>query len=74
MSSEKEPLSTNKVNKKLRIEALLQKAGVTLEEYEDALSFTDRGHKVVHERDITEIFINTYNIEWIRAWNGNIDV
>ena len=40
-------------------EALLCKDGVTLQEYEIALSFTSVGYKVVHERDITEVFINT---------------
>jgi len=38
------------------------------------LSFTRVGHKVVHERDLTEIYINSYNIEWLRAWNGNMDM
>ena len=63
-----------KENKRLRIEALLEKAEVTIEEYETALSYTNVGYKVVHERDVTEIYRNSYNIEWIRAWNGNIDV
>ena len=44
------------------------------EEYEEALRFTDKGYKLYQKRDVTEIFINSYNVEWIRAWNGNIDV
>ena len=26
------------------------------------------------ERDLTEIFINSYNIEWMEAWDGNMDI
>ena len=53
---------------------MLDVAGVTLDEYEYALSYTNVGYKIVQERDLTEIFINSYNIEWIRAWNGNMDM
>ena len=52
----------------------MAKADISLEDYEKALSVTRVGYKVVHERDLTEIFINSYNIEWIRAWNGNMDM
>ena len=45
-----------------------------MEEYEEALSFTKSGYKVVIERDLTEIYINSYNVEWMRAWNGNMDI
>ena len=26
------------------------------------------------ERDIDEVFVNSYNPEWILAWNGNMDL
>ena len=26
------------------------------------------------ERDLTEIFVNSYNAEWMGAWNGNMDM
>ena len=53
---------------------MLDVAGVTLDEYEHALSYTNGGYKIVQERDLAEIYINSYNIEWIRAWNGNMDM
>ena len=73
-NSENESIEQYKLNKKRRIIELLKMADVTLEEYENALSFTNVGYKIVHERDVTEIYINTYNKEWIRAWNGNMDM
>ena len=71
---QKESLEAYKVNKTRRIEALVNKAGITMQEYEEALSFTKSGYKVVIERDLTEIYINSYNVEWMRAWNGNMDI
>ena len=47
---------------------------VSLEEYEKALQSTKRGYKIVQQRDLTEIYINPYNIEWMRAWNANMDI
>ena len=26
------------------------------------------------ERDFSEIYVNSYNVEWARAWNGNTDL
>ena len=72
--SEHESKEVYKINKVKRIKLMLEKAGVTLEEYEKALSFTRVGYKVVQERDLTEISINSYNVEWLRAWNGNMDM
>ena len=73
-ASEKEPKEIYQINKVRRITALVTKAGVTIQEYEEALSFTKTGYKVVIERDLTEIFINSYNIEWMEAWDGNMDI
>ena len=73
-SSEKEPLEEYKVNKVRRIKAILKKANVSLEEYEEALSYTKTGYKVTIERDLTEMYVNSYNVEWIEAWNGNMDM
>ena len=73
-ASEKEPVEVYKSNKERRIKALLRKAEVTLQEHKEALSFTKTGYKVVIERDLTEIFINSYNAEWMEAWDGNMDM
>jgi hypothetical protein len=73
-SSEKESIEVYKANKAKRITALLSKAGLTFQEYEEALSYTKIGYRVVIERDLTEIFINSYNVEWMEAWDGNMDI
>ena len=73
-TSEKESLEVYRINKAKRIGAMLEKAEVTMEEYEEALSFTKTGYKVTVERDLTEIFVNSYNIEWIEAWDANMDM
>ena len=73
-TSEQESLKEYKENGKKRLLALLEIAGVSLDEYEKALTSTKRGYKVVQQRDLTEIYINPYNIEWMRAWNANMDI
>ena len=67
-----------KENRKKRILKLLAMAKLESEEdiqmYEDALKHSTAGYSVVLERDLDEIFVNSYNPEWARAWNGNTDL
>ena len=42
--------------------------------YEEALTFSSAGYSIILERDISEIYVNSYNPEWARAWNGNSDL
>ena len=39
-----------------------------------ALSYSRAGYSYHQKRDIDEIYINSYNPEWLRAWDGNIDI
>ena len=63
-----------KANTKKRIEELCKVAGVDYNTYILALGTSKTGHSVVQKKDLDEIYINSYNIEWIRAWNGNMDI
>ena len=44
-----------------------------LDEYETALSVNKKGYSIHYQRDVDETMVNTYNPEWISAWNGNMD-
>ena len=64
-----------------RLLAVLEIAGIELTEeetlikvYEAALSVSQFGYKIVHKRDISEIYVNNYNKEWIINWNANMDL
>ena len=57
-----------------RVKRICNIAGVNYEEYISAISTSKQGYKVVLRRDIDELFVNSFNIEWIRAWNANIDI
>ena len=59
---------------KERIIEVCLNAGVTYDEYIKALSASKVGYKVVQRRDLDEIYVNSYNVEWIRAWNANMDL
>ena len=45
-----------------------------LEEYENALSVNKSGYCPFYKRDVSETMVNTYNPEWLSAWNGNMDI
>ena len=42
--------------------------------YMKALSLSLRGYSVHIKRDVDEIYINNYNAEWIKCWDGNMDM
>ena len=56
-----------------RIQELCKHAKVSYQDYIKALSTSRLGYTVVLQRDVDEIYVNSYNAEWIRAWDGNID-
>ena len=66
------------INREKRIKLILAAAGYELESdwelYVNALSVSKGGYSIVMARDIDEIFVNSYNREWILAWNGNMDL
>ena len=61
-------------NREKRIRKLCQVADVNYEEYIKAISTSKTGYSVVLQRDLDEVYINPYNTEWLRAWDGNMDI
>ena len=57
-----------------RIMKLCEVADVDHDEYVKALGVSRSGYSIIQKRDLDEIYINSYNKEWIRAWNGNMDI
>lgn len=74
--NEENPLEA-KQGRRLRIDAVLDKAGLTTddgkESYCRALAFSSTGYTVVMARDIDELMVNSYNPEITKAWDGNTD-
>ncbi len=58
----------------LSIDNLLNKAQVSKDDYYTALKISLKGTRIILKRSLSEIFINNYNTEWLRAWNGNMDL
>ena len=54
-------------NREKRIRKLCQVAGVNYDDYVKAISTSKSGYSVVLQRDLDEVYINPYNIEWLRA-------
>ena len=57
-----------------RIKKVCQEAGVNYENYLKALALSGDGYSYHLARDIDEIFINPFNVHWLRAWDGNMDL
>ena len=53
---------------------LCELADVSFNDYKRYLKMSRCGYSVVLQRDTDEIWINGFNPNWLRAWNGNIDV
>ena len=57
----------------LQIDELCKLAGVDKLKYYESLQYSDQSYTVHYKRRVSEINVNTYNKEWIRAWNANMD-
>merc|ERR1712055_40468 len=65
-------------NRETRIKNVLNLAGLKSQKdydlYVEALETSSGGYSIILERDIDELYVNSYNPEWARAWNGNTDL
>ena len=52
----------------------MSKANISEQDYYKALSVSAKGITVILKRSPKELFVNNYNSEWLRAWNGNLDL
>ena len=74
---DKEAEPTGKQNQEghvQQIQALCKFANVKYDDYIEALQHSNRGYAIVLACDIDECTINPFNPEWLRAWNGNMDI
>ena len=45
-----------------------------LAKYKKYLQFSSTGYRIIHQRDIDEVFVNNYNPEFLHCWDGNCDL
>ena len=57
-----------------RIRMMCKLLDIEYREYINALSFCHVGYSTVLRRDMDEVYVNPYNKEYLRAWDGNMDV
>ena len=53
---------------------MLDKAGVTLDQYVSALQVSTKGSLVILKRNPNECNINNYNASVMLAWQANMDI
>ena len=56
------------------IQEVLTKANVTHCSYYEALETSLTGATVILKRKVCEVNINNFNSEWLKAWDGNMDL
>jgi hypothetical protein len=74
LSIVKKILESSDFDGNMSLTEILSEAKVTAEEYYEALKVSSMGNKIILKRTPKEIWINNYNPEWLRAWNGNMDI
>ena len=76
LSKVKEVLQTLKEEDaaSMSIDDLLKKSGVTESSYYKALEVSQTGACVILKREVCEAYINNYNPEWLKSWDGNQDI
>ena len=68
-------IDTYKELREKRVKAVVELAGVDYTKYHsEYLSIKRSGCGAVLQRDIGEIWTNAFNKDWLRAWNGNMDL
>ena len=67
-------VSEHAQGKELRIREACKMAKVDYEDYVEALSVNRVGYKIVMSRDVDELNVNNYNVEWMRNWDANLDI
>ena len=64
---------TSKTSAKPTLEEVLQKANVSMEQYEAALAVSKSGRNVILKRDMAEQCVNAYSPCILKAWQANMD-
>ena len=57
-----------------RVKMLCDISEVNYDDYLEALTINRQGYGVILQRDISEIWTNNYNKNWLVSWNGNLDI
>ena len=74
LSNAIEILEDPNIDENMTYEEYLQLLGETKENYERYCAITERGRCLLIKRSVKERYVNSFNKEWIRAWNANMDL
>ena len=58
----------------MQIDEICKLASVKRRDFDNALKFSNHCFTIHYKRKPCEIFVNTYNKEWLKAWDGNMDM
>ena len=69
-----EILEDPNIDENMSYEEYLILLGETKDNYERYCSISERGRYLLIKRSVKERFVNSFNKEWLRAWNANMDL
>ena len=69
-----EILEDPNIDENMTYEEYLELLGETKKSYEKYCSITEKGRYLLIKRSVKERYVNSFNKEWLRAWNANMDL
>ena len=69
----KELLESPSLDEDMSIDDFIKALNVSDEEYHEAIGIMEKGHQLILKRKVSERFINNFNPEIAKAWDGNTD-
>ena len=55
------------------IKEFIENLGLNYDEYKNALKIAEKGYVIINKREVNEVYVNNYNLRFIKMWNANID-
>ena len=66
-------LESSDLDENLSLEDFIKALNVSDKEYHEAIGIMEKGNQLILKRNVSERFINNYNPEIAKAWDGNTD-
>ena len=74
LSNAKNLLSDKELDINMSFDKFYENIKCSKEDYDEAISTTETGKVIILERRVREIWVNTYNPNWLKCWNANMDI
>ena len=67
-------ISNNDITEATSLETVLKNVNVNLNEYMEALKFSQKGKNIILKCNIKDVFTYACNVDILSLWGGNMDL